>query len=185
MIGPVASAPETGTRTLRRDRSNGAVAGVCAGIAKQAGIDVTLVRIVFIALVFAGGVGLALYALLWAFVPVEGEPGRTINLPRLHGRGALAVGLGAGLLLVSLLLTLRALGVFVADAVAWPVVLIAAGGALLWHQAGARPVASADEQAAAAPDEEPAIVASRTGIGVVLVVAAGIAFLNGAGALST
>src|SRR5436190_2992950 len=176
MIGPV-----TTTTSLRRDRSAGVVAGVCAGIAKQTGIDISFVRIVFFALTFAGGIGLLAYVLLWAFVPEEGQPGRSLATPQLGGRGGIEVGLGVGLLLLSLLLTLRALGVWVADAVVWPVVLIAAGGALLWHQAGMRP----DDDGSAAAEEEPAVVASRTGIGAVLVVAAGIAFLNAVGALST
>ncbi|HEX4733172.1 MAG TPA: PspC domain-containing protein [Thermoleophilaceae bacterium] len=171
-------------RSLRRDRSHGAVAGVCAGIAKQTGIDVLLVRIVFFALVFAGGFGIVLYALLWALVPAEGEEGRaTIALPRLQGRGAIQVALGAGLLLLSLLLTLRALGVWMSDLVVWPVVLVCVGGALLWREAGAR--SSADPVAEPAPpDEEPVVTASRTGIGVALVIAAGVAFLASAGALS-
>jgi signal transduction histidine kinase len=181
----VTAAHHAGSRLLRRDRAHGVVAGVCAGIAKRAGVDVVLVRIVFVALAFAGGLGIVLYLLLWAFVPVEGAPGRSIALPRIHGRGAIEVGVGAGLLLLSALLTLRGLGIWVADAIVWPVVLIAAGGALLWHQAGssAAPPAAADEEPAP-DDEEPVVVASRTGIGVALVIAAGIAFLSAAGALS-
>jgi signal transduction histidine kinase len=158
------------------------VAGVCAGIAKQTGVDVLLVRIVFAALVFAGGFGIALYALLWALVPAEGDSRREFTIPRLQGRGAIEVALGAGLLLLSLLLTLRALGVWVSDLVVWPVVLVAVGGALLWREAGARSAAPADEPPA--DEEEPVVAASRTGIGVALVIAAGIAFLSAAGALS-
>jgi signal transduction histidine kinase len=146
-------------------------------------VDVLVVRIVFIALVFAGGFGIALYALLWALVPAEGTTGRAFVVPRLQGRGAIQVALGAGLLLLSLLLTLRALGVWMSDLVVWPVVLITVGGALLWREAGTRSVlTSSDEEAA--PDEEPVVAASRTGIGVALVIAAGIAFLSAAGALS-
>jgi len=170
-------------RSLRRDRSNGVVAGVCAGIAKQTGVDVLLIRIVFGALVFAGGFGIVLYVLLWALVPSEGQTGRTLVVPRFQGKGAIQVALGAGLLLLSLLLTLRALGVWVSDLIVWPVVLIAVGGALLWRESGAR---SADETTdePASPGEEPVVAASRTGIGVALVVAAGVAFLSAAGALS-
>ena len=177
------STPDTAApRSLRRDRSNGAVAGVCAGIAKQAGIDVVIVRVLFVALVFAGGFGLLLYAILWALVPEEGVPGRTIVIPRLQGRGAIQTALGAGLLLLSLLLTLRALGVWVSDVVVWPVVLVTVGGALLWRESGARAVAPDGETAA--PDEEPVVAASRNGIGVALVIGAGVAFLSAAGALS-
>ena len=175
-------APVTTDASLRRDRSGGVVAGVCAGIAKYTAIDVALVRIVFIALVFAGGFGFVLYGLLWLFVPEEGKQGRTISLPRLRGRGGIEVALGVGLLLLSLLLTLRALGVWWSDVLTWPVVLIAAGGALLWREAGARSSAEPTEEAA--PEEEPAVAASRTGLGVTLVVAAGIVFLGATGALS-
>jgi signal transduction histidine kinase len=171
------------TRSLRRDRSHGAVAGVCAGIAKQIGVDVLLVRIVFVALVFAGGFGIALYALLWALVPAEGDSRREFVLPRLHGLGGIEVALGAGLLLLSLLFTLRGLGVWVSNLVVWPVVLIAVGGALLWHEAGSRSATPSEEEPSAA-EEEPVVAASRTGIGVALVIAAGIAFLSAAGALS-
>jgi signal transduction histidine kinase len=171
------------TRSLRRDRSHGAVAGVCAGIAKQAGIDVLLVRIVFGALVFAGGFGVVLYVLLWALVPVEGTPGRTLVMPRLQGRGAIQVALGAGLLLLSLLLTLRALGVWMSDVVVWPVVLVTVGGALLWREAGTRSSLTSPHEVPA-EGEEPVVAASRTGIGVALVIAAGVAFLSAAGALS-
>jgi signal transduction histidine kinase len=145
---------------------------------------VLLVRIVFFALVFAGGFGIVLYALLWALVPAEGEAGHTrISLPRLQGRGAIQVALGVGLILLSLLLTLRALGVWTADVVVWPVVLVAIGGALLWRESGAR--SSADPVAdSEPPDEEPVVAASRMGIGVALVIAAGVAFLSAAGALS-
>jgi signal transduction histidine kinase/phage shock protein PspC (stress-responsive transcriptional regulator) len=176
--------PDTAVpRTLRRDRSHGVVGGVCAGIAKQAGIDVLIVRILFVSLVFAGGFGVALYALLWALVPDEGQPGRSFPVPRLQGRGAIQVALGSGLLLLSLLLTLRALGVWVSDVVVWPVVLVTVGGALLWRESGARATLPEDD-ATPVPEEEPVVAASRTGIGVALVIAAGIAFLSSAGALS-
>jgi signal transduction histidine kinase len=177
---PTSAAP----RSLRRDRSNGVVAGVCAGIAKHTGVDVLLVRILFVALVFAGGFGIALYALLWALVPAEGAPGRALVVPRLQGQGGIEVALGAGLLLLSLLLALRALGIWMSDLVVWPVVLVTVGGALLWREAGARGNAAAAADEPPAPEEEPVVAASRTGIGVALVVAAGVAFLSAAGALS-
>ena len=44
------------------------------------------------------------------------------------------VALGTGLLLLAALLTFRALGIWFSDAVVWPLVLIASGGALLWRQ---------------------------------------------------
>ena len=172
----------TAAGSLRRDPRGGLIAGVCAGIARQLRIDVIVVRLVFAALTFAGGLGVALYVLLWVFVPAEGRSGRALAVPRLRGRGGLQVGLGVGLVLLSLLLTVRALGLWWSDVVVWPVVLVATGGALLWREAGTR--AAERDDAAASADDEPAVAASRTGLGVALVVAAGVAFLGSTGALS-
>jgi signal transduction histidine kinase len=47
------------------------VAGVCAGIARAVGVDVTLVRLVFAVLALAGGAGVFLYLTLWAYAKAE------------------------------------------------------------------------------------------------------------------
>ncbi len=49
------------------------VAGVCGGISAGTGIDTTLVRIGFVLLSLGSGVGILIYALIWLFVPLEGE----------------------------------------------------------------------------------------------------------------
>jgi signal transduction histidine kinase len=172
---------------LRRDRSAGLVAGVCAGIANQLGTSVVVVRFAFVVLAFAGGIGVAVYALLWALVPA-GAGAAPVRV-RLSGRGGVQVALGVAFLVLSFLLTLRGLGIWWSDAIVWPLVLVAGGGALLWREAGGRSpadggAAAAEAVAAAAPEDPPAAVASRTGLGVALVVAAGVAFLGATGALS-
>jgi signal transduction histidine kinase len=43
------------------------LAGVCSGIARALGVDVTLVRLVFAVLALAGGAGIFLYFTLWAY----------------------------------------------------------------------------------------------------------------------
>ncbi|MBA3264401.1 MAG: PspC domain-containing protein, partial [Thermoleophilaceae bacterium] len=55
----------TGPRlgTLRRDRPQRWLAGVCAGIARRYGIDPALVRLAFVVAAAAGGFGVALYLL--------------------------------------------------------------------------------------------------------------------------
>src|SRR3954447_2429768 len=138
-------------------------------MAKQVGIDPAVIRIMFVALVFAGGLGVVLYVVLWLLVPVEGETGRSLRIPELSGRAGVEVAVGVGLLLLSLLLTLRALGVWWSDVLTWPVVLVAAGGALLWREAGAR--SEVTDEVTDDPEEEAVAVASRTGLGVALVVA--------------
>jgi signal transduction histidine kinase len=167
---------------LRRDPGAGILAGVCAGIAAQLGVDVALVRIAFVALTFAGGIGPVAYALMWALVPAAGGA-PAVNISRLAGRGGVQVGIGAGLLVLALLLTFRALGVWWSDVVVWPLVAITTGAALLWRGAGAPAVTPAASTEAPSP-EEPAAAASRTGLGIALVVGAGMAFLGASGALS-
>lgn len=180
-IAVVDGSPATAP-VLRRTRHGALLGGVCAGIAQRTRFDPAIVRIVFVALVFAGGVGFALYALLWILLPRDGEEGHSLSLPRLAGRGGIEVGLGAGLLLLALLLTVRALGVWWSDIVVWPVVLLTAGAALLWREAGA--TTQPPEPDEETQPEEPAAAASRTGLGITLVVAAGVAFLGATGALS-
>src|SRR3954453_9717811 len=163
---------------LRRDPAHGVLGGVCAGLGRQIGVDPLLVRVVFVALIFAGGLGIALYLLAWALLGADAGAS-ILGRRRIAGRGAVEGGPGVGLLALSVLLAFRALGLWSSDAVVWPIVLVAAGGALLWRESTARP---RDERPAAEPAAEPtaparAQVASRTGLGIALVVAAGIAFL--------
>jgi signal transduction histidine kinase len=178
---------------MRRDRSAGWLAGVCAGISRRYGIDAALVRVAFVVATAAGGFGIALYALAWLVVPAGDAPGRR-RLPT--GRGAVEVALGTGLLLLSALLAFRELGLWFSDAVVWPLVLIASGGALIWRgSATAAPVSAepptaplvrkeAEEEAGAPQVARSAAAISRTGVGIALVVAAGFAFLHATGALS-
>jgi signal transduction histidine kinase len=179
---------------MRRDRAAGWLGGVCAGIARRYGIDPALVRVVFVVATAAGGFGIFLYALLWLVIPA-GETQRRRRLPT--GRGAIEVAAGTGLLLMSVLLGFRELGIWFSDAVVWPLVLIASGGALIWRgtataapapeEAATAPLVRGDAEAraAAAPQVRRAAAAmSRTGVGIALVIAAGFVFLQATGALS-
>ena len=58
-------------KKLYRSRDNKMIAGVCAGLAKHLGIDPLLVRIFFVLLIFANGIGIILYLLLLILVPLE------------------------------------------------------------------------------------------------------------------
>jgi signal transduction histidine kinase len=50
---------------FRRSERNAVVAGVCAGVADELGVDPTLVRLCFALLALAGGAGILLYFALW------------------------------------------------------------------------------------------------------------------------
>jgi len=52
-------------RELRKVPGRERIAGVCAGIAYWLGLEIWLIRLVFLILLFANGVGLVIYVLLW------------------------------------------------------------------------------------------------------------------------
>lgn len=60
-------------KRLYRSRTNKMVAGVCGGLGEYMDIDPTLVRIVFVLLVLASGMGVLAYLAMWLIVPEEGE----------------------------------------------------------------------------------------------------------------
>jgi len=59
---------------LTRDPRNGKIAGVCAGFARYLDVDVTLVRILWIAAFICGGVGIIPYIVAWIIMPKEPSP---------------------------------------------------------------------------------------------------------------
>lgn len=65
---------------LYRSKTDAILGGVCAGLGKFLGIDPTLVRLFFVLISLAGGVGVLAYLILWIVVPEEnvtqtGTPG--------------------------------------------------------------------------------------------------------------
>src|SRR5437588_1940223 len=126
-----------------------------------------------------------------------------------HERGAWRIALGAGLLLASGLLLIRATGPWPGDAVVWPVLAAATGALLIWRSPlpapgrrrgwaahrthTARRRARSDRPPAAAPEGSGARAGwlvsllrpqvSRRGVGVTLVLGAGIAALWANGAI--
>ena len=54
----------------RLSRSNNKmIGGVCAGIADYLGLDPTIVRIVWVLMLFFAGFGILLYLILWIIMP--------------------------------------------------------------------------------------------------------------------
>jgi phage shock protein PspC (stress-responsive transcriptional regulator) len=61
-----------------RVRNEQMIAGVCAGLAKYFGTDVTLVRLGFVLLTVLGvGATIPLYFILWVVLPAEGVTNQT------------------------------------------------------------------------------------------------------------
>ena len=62
-----------GHRRLRRTGEGRMLGGVAGGLARHFNLDVTLVRVILVALVFLGGSGIPLYAAGWLLIPEEGS----------------------------------------------------------------------------------------------------------------
>ncbi len=61
------------TRKLQRSTSNKMIAGVCAGIANYFNLDPTIIRILYVLMVFFAGFGILLYLILWLVIPSESQ----------------------------------------------------------------------------------------------------------------
>jgi phage shock protein C len=58
---------------LLRPLEGGKVAGVCAAYANFLGIDVTLIRLLFVGMLLFMGGGIWVYLISWAFIPKEAQ----------------------------------------------------------------------------------------------------------------
>jgi phage shock protein C len=62
--------PYTAPR-LALDTENKKIAGVCAGFARYLGVEVLLVRIVWLALALGAGIGFIAYIVAWILMPSD------------------------------------------------------------------------------------------------------------------
>jgi phage shock protein C len=69
-----AMSSDTRSKVLVRSREGRMVAGICAGLARYFGWDVTTVRVIVAVLcVITGGTGVLAYLAMWVLIPEEGE----------------------------------------------------------------------------------------------------------------
>ena len=61
------------TRKLQRSTSNKMIAGVCAGIANYFNLDPTIIRVLYVLMVFFAGFGILLDLILWLVIPSESQ----------------------------------------------------------------------------------------------------------------
>ncbi|HEY8093249.1 MAG TPA: PspC domain-containing protein [Acidimicrobiales bacterium] len=108
-----------------RSRSDRLVAGVAAGLARRLEADPSVVRMAFVLLGLAGGVGVILYAVAWLL----SDPERDDPAPAVRPERSLAVAS----LTAAALLALRAVGLWPGDALMIPATVVAAGSVLVWH----------------------------------------------------
>ena len=120
-----ASPPPVAVRELIRPREGRIVAGVAQGLATRYDLPVVLIRIAFVALVFAGGLGLALYAAGWFLIRSEDEaetPAQRI----FSGASGSRSWIGIGLIFIAVLIVLDNF-TFLGGGLVWAVALLVVG----------------------------------------------------------
>ncbi len=121
---------------ITRTRDNRVLGGVCAGIARTYGFDPVVLRILTVALVFAGGSGLVLYVAAWLLLPQEGADQSLATAAVRDRRYDPAEMVALAAVLLGVLLLVRGTGIWFGDAIVWPVLLSGVGLAVIWRQAG-------------------------------------------------
>jgi phage shock protein C len=122
---------------LTRSRSDQMIAGVCGGLAQYLELDPVLVRLAFVVLLFASGVGLPIYIVLWLIMPEEnGETAVTNDTDHLkvevsdeNRRVSQPVTIGAILLLLGFYFLFREIGwmTWFHGGIIWPLLIIGFG----------------------------------------------------------
>lgn len=70
------------SRTWYRSRRGKMIAGVCAGLAAEFGVSVTMVRLAFLlGTLIGGGMGIVIYIALWVVMPYGPEPDAGVTAP--------------------------------------------------------------------------------------------------------
>lgn len=73
--GSFVAAPAS-VRGWTRTRDGKMIAGVCAGLAREFSVPVTVLRLAFVlGALFGGGIGIILYLVLWVVMPWEASYG--------------------------------------------------------------------------------------------------------------
>lgn len=131
---------------LSRSETDQWIAGVCGGLAQYMSIDPVIVRALFALLLFASGIGLPIYLILWFIMPSEsdkGSQGREILESNVEDMGKTISNrldnlgkpgtVGALLVIFGGYFLLQEIGVigWIGSGVFWPSVLILGGVYLL------------------------------------------------------
>lgn len=134
------------TTRLTRSETDHIIAGVCGGLASYLGLDPVLVRLAFIVLLVASGIGLPIYIILWVIMPRDdtlNEPNADIiqkniaEMGQTMSSGVNRVGrpgtVGIILILLGLYFTMQQFGLlgWMHGGIFWPIFIIGIGIFLL------------------------------------------------------
>ncbi len=134
-------------KRLYRSRKEKMIAGVCGGLAKYFKIDPVFVRALFIIAVFAEGIGLIAYIILWIIAPIEDkfdqkfsavepegppEPPQKTNPEKLRNRN---IGIGIVLIALGAIFLIDNIFAWFEFGIIFPVLIIAIGAYILFSSA--------------------------------------------------
>jgi signal transduction histidine kinase len=132
---------------MQRSREDRLIGGVSAALATRFGRDIMLVRLLF-ALTGLITVGVPVYLVAWALLPMTGEDS-TIASRAKTDRTGIAQAIALGSVLIVVYLVFNALGANWLSSFAWSVIISAAGLVLIWRNA------SPEEQVILRQEAEP------------------------------
>jgi len=155
---PPAAAAPTGPRRLTRSSSDKVLGGVAGGLGRYFDIDPIIFRIGFVVLTLAGGAGAIAYVAAWLLVPADPAPGQP---PAGPSRGLTYVGV---FVLVIAACVALGPGLFLIGPPLVGLGLIALLGVALWRAAEDR-------------GGDGGTALRRAGLGLLLIVVAGVAFV--------
>jgi signal transduction histidine kinase len=154
---------------LRRSTHDRVVTGVAGGLGERLGVESLVVRLSFVVLSLAAGLGVVLYLILYLF-SAEPDPAQPVRARRPTIRQAVALGL----VVLGTLLILRRAGLWFGDALVFPVILLTLGSAVLWTRGDDEERARWRRAIARLPDGSQDLV---TGSGHIVRLAAGALLL--------
>lgn len=131
-------------KRLYRSSTDKMLFGVCGGLGDYFDIDPVIIRLLFVALAFAGGIGILIYIIAGIIVPEDTAKKTTNSSTKIEEKVEksekviLKKNFSAGELFFALILIFLGLGLLMQNLFSWfsfdnffPVVLIVLGGAIL------------------------------------------------------
>lgn len=110
------------------------IAGVAGGLSERTGIDATLVRVGFVLLALASGLGVVAYVVAWLLLPFSGET-TTVAARAVADRRGLLIVLSTVPVLLAVLVVESIAGAGYLTSVTWAVYLCATGLTLVYRNA--------------------------------------------------